>query len=338
MLEIDGSYLEGGGQIARTAVALSAITRQSCRIFNIRKGRPKPGLKPQHLNSIKAAAKLCNGNVQGDRIGSTTIEFYPQEIEGGQHKIDVGTAGSIGLVLQTLVPLCLFADREVDLEIRGGTDVKWAPNIEYFQEVFCRNLKRMGIEIKSEIIKYGFYPKGGGLVKVKIKPCKKLKPLNLEERGKIKRYDIRSIVSQDLEKAKVAERQIQGSKKIIEKYDCEYFEYVKTLSTGTSLHIHAHCENSELGASVLGERGTPAEKIGEMCANMLEKQLKTYNALDRWMADQILPFMGLAEKGKVSVAEITKHCLTNIWTIEKFLPVEFIVEGKQGRPGIISIK
>ena len=178
MLEIDGSYLEGGGQIARTAVALSAITRQPCRIFNIRKGRPKPGLKPQHLNSIQAAAKLCNGNLKGDRIESTEIEFYPKEIEGGKHRIDVGTAGSIGLVLQTLIPICLFADKEVELEIKGGTDVKWAPNIEYFKEVFCKSLRKMEIEIETEIVRYGFYPKGGGLVRVKIKPCKKLKPLN----------------------------------------------------------------------------------------------------------------------------------------------------------------
>ncbi len=337
MIKIDGSYLEGGGQILRTAVSLAAVTNQPCKIINIRKGRPIPGLKPQHLNSIRAVSKICDGNLRGDRIKSEKIEFYPNKIQNGFHKIDIGTAGSIGLVLQTLVPVCIRAERPVKLEIIGGTDVKWSPNMEYFQEVFCRNIKRMGIEIESEVVRYGFYPKGGGIVKITINPCKEIGLLDLIERGKIKRYDIRSIVSKGLEKAKVAERQIEGAKKIIEKFNCEYFKYDHTLSPGSSVHIHTHCDNCELGVTVLGEKGKPAEKVGEECAKELEKQLRTHASLDRWMADQILPYMALAGSGKVTVAEITKHCLTNIWTIEKFLPVRFRIEGKQGKPGVISI-
>lgn len=335
MILIDGSCLEGGGQIVRTSIALSSITGKPCEIFNIRKGRKNPGLQAQHLKGIEAAAKLCEAELKNAKIGSQTIEFIPKKIKGGYFSIDVGTAGSISLVLQTLVLPAIHAEEEVVLEIIGGTDVPWSPNIEYFQEVFCRNIEKMGIEIESDILKYGFYPKGGGKVKVKIKPCKKLKSLNLTERGNVKRYDIRSIVSKFLEKSKVAERQIEGAKKIIPKFDCEYFEYVDTFSPGSTLHIHAHCDNSVLGSTALGEKGKPAEKVGEEVAKKLITQINSNACLDEHMADQILPYMALTGDSKVSVAEITNHCKTNIWVIEKFLPVKFEINEKER---IISLK
>jgi len=329
MILIDGSYLEGGGQIIRTSVALSAITGKPCKIINIRKGRKNPGLQAQHLKAIEAATKMCDAELKNAKIGSDWIEFTPNKIKNDNLSIDIGTAGSITLVLQTLIPLCIHADKEVELEIIGGTDVKWSPNIEYFQEVFCRNVEKMGIEIESEIIKYGFYPKGGGKIKVKIKPCKKLKPLNLIERGNVNRYDIRSIVSKSLEKARVAERQIEGAKKIIPKFDCEYFEYVDAFSPGSTAHIHAHCDNSVLGSTVYGELGKPAEKIGEEVARNIMKQINSNSCLDEHMADQLLIYMALAGKSKVSVAEITNHCKTNIWVIEKFLPTKFEINEKE---------
>lgn len=323
MIEIDGSYLEGGGQILRTSVALSAITGKPCKIINIRSGRKNPGLQAQHLKGIEAAAEICDAKLKGTKIGSQEIEFIPKKIKGGKFFIDIGTAGSITLVLQTLVPICIHADKDVELEIIGGTDVSWSPNMEYFQEVFCRNVNRMGIKIESEVSKYGFYPKGGGRVKVKIRPCKKIEPLTLIERGNVKRYDIRSIVSKFLEKAKVAQRQIDGAKKIIPKYDCEYFEYVDTLSPGSTTHIHAHCDNSELGSTVYGELGKLAEKVGEECAISLMKHINSNAAFDKWMADQILMYMALAGHSRISAAEVTNHCKTNMWVIEKFLPVKF---------------
>jgi RNA 3'-phosphate cyclase len=328
MIEIDGSYLEGGGQIIRTTIALSAITGKSCKIFNIRSGRKNPGLQAQHLKGIEATAKLCDAELKNARIGSQTIEFVPKKIKGNHFSIDIGTAGSIALVLQTLVLPAIHAEEEVVLEIIGGTDVPWSPNIEYFQEVFCRNVNKMGIEIESEILKYGFYPKGGGKVKVKITPCKKLIPWNCIERGNVKRYDIRSIVSKSLEKAKVAERQIEGAKKIIPNFDCEYFEYVDTFSPGSTAHIHAHCDNSVIGATIFGEIGKPAEKVGEEAAISLMKQINSNACLDEHMADQILPYIALAGNSKVSVAEITNHCKTNMWVIEKFLPVKFEIKEK----------
>jgi len=339
MIEIDGSYLAAGGQILRTAIGLSALTKQPCKVVNIRSGRPNPGLQRQHLAGLRAVASLCNAKVGGDKLGSREILFAPREITAGSLTIDIESAGSISLVLQSLIVPAVGAPGKLIFNIKGGTSVSWSPGIEYFQEVFCRNIKNMGLEIESEILKYGFYPKGGGEVKVEVKPCKKLSPLNLAERGNVNRYDVRSIASKFLEKSNVAIRQIEGAKNIIPKFDCEYFEYVDTLSPGSSAHIHAHCDNSVLGATVLGERGKKAERVGEECAMLLQKQLDTNAALDRWMADQILPFMALATEhgpSEVSIAEITNHCLTNIWVIDKFLPVGFEVTGKKGEPGIIK--
>jgi RNA 3'-terminal phosphate cyclase (GTP) len=329
MIEIDGSYGRGGGQILRTSIALSAITEKPFKISNIRSGK---GLKAQHLTGIEAVKKITNGKLKNAILGSKEIEFIPGKIKSGEYKFDVGTAGSISLVLQALVPACIHADGEIILEITGGTHVKWSPTANYFQHVFCDFLDKMGIPIYIEILKYGFYPKGGGKIRVSIEPSK-LKPLNLTERGKLLKNHVWSIATENLKKRNVAERQLEAAKKYFE-FENENVEYVKSLSTGSSIHIHSHFENCKLGCNTLGELGKPAEKVGEECAILLKKQLDTNSCLDRWMADQILPFLALT-CGKVSVAEITNHCLTNIWVIEKFLPVKFTVNGKKNESGTI---
>src|SRR3990172_3500545 len=183
MLVIDGSFGEAGGQILRTAVALSAIKKIPIKVISIRKGRPEPGLKAQHLVGIQAAAELCNAKLTGASLGSTEITFTPGKIKTGGFKFDVGTAGAITLVLQTLVPIAAFAPGKVKLEIKGGTTVAWSPPIEYFQNIYCDYLEKMGILVNSEVIKYGFYPKGGGIVKVEISPLKNGKPFVSTEKS-----------------------------------------------------------------------------------------------------------------------------------------------------------
>ncbi|NIO45029.1 MAG: RNA 3'-terminal phosphate cyclase [Candidatus Aenigmarchaeota archaeon] len=327
MILIDGSYLEGGGQIIRTSIALSAITGKPVKIENIRAKRRNPGLRAQHLKGIEATTELCNAELKNAKIGSTSIEFIPKKIEGGYLSIDVGTAGAISLVLQTLVLPSLHAENEVVLEITGGTDVKWSPTTTYFQHIFCDFLKKMNIDIHIETLKHGFYPKGGGKVKIIIKPCKELKTINLTKREDLKRIDIWSIASENLKNRKVAERQVEGAKKALGKsFENVNISYVPTLSPGSSINPHAHFENCKLGASELGERGKLAEKVGEEAAKSLVKQIDSNACLDKWMADQILPYMALAGNSKVSVAEITNHVRTNIWVIEKFLSVKFEID------------
>ena len=324
-IEIDGSQGEGGGQILRTAIGLSAVTGKSVKIFNIRKGRPNPGLQAQHLVGIKAVSEICDGELKGAGLGSTEVEFTPGKIKGADYKFDVGTAGAVTLVLQSLVIPAIHADKEINFEITGGTHVSWSPSFDYFQHIFCGWMKTLGIEINSEILKYGFYPKGGGRVKISVKPGNP-KTLQLTERGDYLRTDIFSIASKDLQKNRVVERQVEGVEKIL-KTSNQMPAYVDSFSTGTSVHLHSHYKNCLLGSSVVGEKNKPAEKVGEEAANLLKKQMESGATVDEWMSDQILPFLALAKgKSEFITSELTKHAETNMWAIKKFLDVEFKVD------------
>lgn len=341
MIEIDGSV--GGGQLLRTAVGLSALTKKPVRVINIRKGRGdrKPGLKPQHLMGVKTVGEFCNAEITGLREGSLEVEFFPKDLKVTSKEINIGTAGNIGLLLQTLTPLLVLTKKPVTLQITGGTETKWAPNIQYIQHITYQNLNRMGANLDIEILKHGYYPIGGGLVAIESKPVKEIKPFICSGRGDIKSIHVHSVCGNL--PVHIAERQGKSALSTI-KYHFPgvktslAYKAVESACPGTSVTCYAVCENSVLGGSSLGERGVKAEIVGEMAANELVRSLKSNACFDRHMADQILPFLALANgESRVTVEKITDHCLTNIKVIEEFLPVKFDVKGEKDKKGYISV-
>ncbi len=327
MIIIDGS--EGGGQLLRTAIGLSALILKPVRIINIRKGKrgAKPGLRPQHMMGIRIAGDFCDAEIKGLRENSLEVEFKPRKLEVKDKRIDIGTAGSISLLLQTLTPILIFSEKRVKLEIKGGTEGKWAPPIQYTERVTFPLLNKMGADLSLKIIKHGYYPKGGGKVIVESNPINRLKSFVCHERGEIKRIIIDSVCGSLPER--IAERQAESALKILKQHypDVEVIinsKKVDSLSPGTSITCVAICENSILGGDCLGERGLRAEIVGNKAAESLIKSLESNAALDKHMADQILPFLALAEgESKISIEEFTDHVQTNIKVIEKILGVKF---------------
>jgi len=329
MIDIDGSYLEGGGQILRTSVALSCVTGKPVRVFSIRANRPQPGLKAQHLQSIKAAAKLCNAKVSGLFLGSEKIEFVPGEIQGGSLSINVGTAGSIGLVLQTLMIPAIHAKKPVELHITGGTDVSWSPSVGFIQHVKLPLLEKMGYSGRLALEKRGYYPKGGGRIAMVIEPGR-LREINLTEQGKPECVHGISHASQNLKKASVAERQAKAARDIVFKRfelspDIEK-QYCDTLCAGSGMDLWIKTSNTVMGSTSLGKPGKRAELVGREAAEFLVKQFDSGACVDEHMGDQIIPYMALAGKSCITVPEITGHIKTNIWVTERFLRVKFEIE------------
>jgi len=332
MIELDGATFEGGGQLMRTAVALAAITKKPCRVFNIRKNRPKPGLMTQHLLGLQSLAELCNGKLEGDYLGSKEVRFYPGEIKKEKISLTIGTAASITLILQSLIPPALSAPEPVKIIFNGGaTDTFFSPTIDHFRYVFLKILEKMGGKVEISILKRGYYPEGGAKVEVTIYPSK-LKNLNLTERGKLQKILVISGSSEFLKDKKVAERQLAGVREILGKLRLpieEKVEYYPTQCPGSQICLAAEFENTIIGTDNLGKLGKRAEDVGKEAALELLREQKSEACLDKHLADQILPYLALSwPKGKsqITVSEITDHCKTNIWVIEKFIEGKFEIK------------
>jgi RNA 3'-terminal phosphate cyclase (ATP) len=333
MIEIDGSI--GGGQLLRTAIGLSSILGKPVRITNIRKGKGinKPGLKPQHMIGVKVAGEFCNARISGLYENSLEVEFIPGKIALHDKKIDIGTAGSISLVLQTITPMLMFGNKPVTLDIIGGTEVSWSPTIQYIKYVTFPLLNKLGAKLEMEIVKHGYYPKGGGEVIVKSRPVKNINPFICLERGNIMGIVVDSVCGQL--PSHVAERQGNSALSTMKYHFPDVktsmsYKSVNSLSLGSSVTCYAVCENSILGGSCLGEPGLKAEKVGETAAEELIKSLKSNAALDRYMADQILLYVALAKgRSHLKVEEITDHCKTNMGVMEQIIPVEFKTENNE---------
>lgn len=313
-MEIDGSHGEGGGQILRTALALSMVKGRDIEVRNIRANRSNPGLSHQHLKAIEAASEISDAKVEGLEKGSKKITFEPREIEGGVYNFDIGTAGSLTLLLQALIPPALKAKEEVTLKVRGGTDVKWSPPYDYFENVFLELLRHMNADIESELIKRGHYPKGGGKVKVTIKTSE-MEDITISEG--IERIEGRAFVSELPEHiAKRMKKQVL--KEFIELDTSISVESYGSASPGTGIVIWTR-GGKLLGKGVLGEKGVPAEKVSQEAVKGLKKDIESNVDLDPHAADQLIPFLALTdEDGVLTTRKMTGHLETNVWLVNRF--------------------
>jgi len=327
MIEIDGSFGEAGGQILRSALGFSAVTGKEFRMFNIRANRCNPGLQEQHLQGVKAMARLCDAEVVGDEINSSEITFKPNKIKSGNLNIKIRTAGSVGLLLQSLLIPAIKTDITINID-GGATFGKWALPVEHLKNVLLKHLETMGYSIQIDIEKEGFFPKGGA--KVRVHSGKgELKPITILEKGNIISIEGVSIASKSLEKKEVANRQAQVAKKIIFdkfKLDCKIkTEYVDAICPGSGIQLWIKTDNTVIGSNALGERGVSSETVGEKAAKMLIQEYEN-GCVDQHTADQLLPYMALANGGKIKSSKITNHVKTNAKLIEKFMDVKFKFE------------
>ena len=328
MIEIDGSYGEGGGQIVRTSVALSAVTGKSVLIKKIRQGRPKPGLAPQHAQAIRALGQICNAEIKGAEPGSSEVLFCPQEICGGNRRVEIGTAGSVTLLMQCLLPALLHAEKRTSLHVQGGTDVQWSPSVDYFRNVFLPALSFFGGRAGLQLLRRGYYPRGQGEVLLEVEPSH-LKPAHISyEPFNPAQNRIMGISHCSNLPQHVAERQAASAIERLQEagYEAEILQETGRLaSTGSGITLWT----AGKGASSLGERGLPAEKVGRRAAEEMVRELESPAAVDAHLADQLIPYLALAG-GSFTVSEISLHTKTNIWTAGHFLEAKFEIRAKEG--------
>jgi len=348
MLVIDGSYGEGGGQVLRTALALAILAGQPMRIEHIRAGRRKPGLQPQHLTGVRAAAAVCGARLEGDELDSQTLTFVPSgPPHPGEYTFDVteaargGSAGSVGLVLQTvLLPLAL-AGGESHLTLRGGTHVPWAPPVPYLEHVFLPVLARMGVRVQVELVRWGFYPAGGGEIRVRIVGREEpLRPIVLTERGELQRVwgtaavtnlpahipqrmaaRARNVLAEAGLRAQVEPRRLRGA------------------GPGAGIFLFAEYAHATAGFTAYGRKGLPAERVAEAACKDLLAHHRSGAPADPHLADQlVLPMALAAGESQVVTSRVSQHLQTNVWVVQQFLARELHIEGEPDAPGTLVVK
>jgi RNA 3'-terminal phosphate cyclase (ATP) len=325
MKVINGGAKSGSGTIVRYSVALASLLATEIKIQNIRAKRDKPGLRAQHLKVIQACQEMCHGVVENAAVGSKEITYIPRErFNGGEYEWDIGTAGSTTMFAQALLPLACFTKKPSRFRLEGGLFQDFAPSAYHMKFVLLPLLKQMGIQAELEIIRPGYVPKGGGIIKIEVEPIEKLKPINLIEQGKI--TNINGIaLSSHLEEKKVSHRMAEECQKILSsqgyKVEIEEIYDTSSLQEGAALAIFAGTSSgSVIGADRAGRPGRRSESIGRYVAQNFMEDVTTGATVDRYIADQVIIYAGLAEgTTRYSIPRITEHVETNLWLIEEFL-------------------
>lgn len=341
MIKIDGSMMEGGGQLLRMATSYSAILGEPIEVYNIRAKRKDPGLKPQHLTTLNAATEISGAETGGAYIGSREITFRPDTIRGGVYDFDIGTAGSISLFLQCINPILLYADRISRISIKGGTAVNWSPPIPFLEHVVYAALNDMEALSQIEVLKHGFYPRGGGEIKQITEPVDLLSPLQLGEPN-IKTINGISLCGALPEH--VAIRQANSvQKKLSELRIKTKIKPIvaKPVSEGPGSFVCLWTEGDEvyIGADSLGARGKPAETVGEEAAKRLIFEIRNKANLDQHTTDHMILPASLAKGESIfKTSLITLHTLTAIEIAKLFTNAKFTVTGAEGQPGLIKVQ
>jgi RNA 3'-terminal phosphate cyclase (ATP) len=331
MIELDGAAGEGGGQVLRSALALSMITGQPFRITRIRANRAKPGLMRQHLVAVQAAAQVSGASVTGAELGSSELRFHPGRITGGDYHFAIGSAGSCTLVLQTVVLAFLYAQQPSTIRITGGTHNTMAPPVQFLQRTYLPLLARMGAEVDVDLLRYGFYPAGGGEVIATVRPCERLEPLVLMERGNLVAGYAEAFVAGVAPGVGLRELGCIGGA-------LEWDE--------SRLHMHRLPGEQGPGNAVLvtlehqyvtevfagfGAKAVRAEAVAQEAIEQAQAYMASNAAVDEHLADQLLLPMALAGGGSFTASMVSSHALTNADVIARFLPVAIDFRGEAGR-------
>lgn len=325
MLTIDGSIGEGGGQVLRTSLALSMITQTPFRMVNIRAGRKKPGLQRQHLAAVLAATDVSHARVEGASVGSTTLSFEPDRPSAGEFHFDIGSAGSTTLVLQTVLPALMLAGKPSSVVLVGGTHNPMAPTYDFLKCSFLPVLQRMGSSIDLRLERYGFYPRGGGILRADITPCHSLGELDLRERGDICSTSATAIVS-GLPRH-IAERELEV---IRASYGwghgrLEIHEINPPAGQGNLVHITIECEHVTEIVTAFGSRRVRAEDVARQAIREATDYVDTQTPVGPHLADQLLLPLALAGRGRFRTSTPTTHTVTNVEVIRRFLDVPMAI-------------
>ena len=328
MIEIDGSYGEGGGQLVRTAVALSALTGTPLRLHNVRASRARPGLAPQHLAAVRAVAALCDARCEGLELRAQAFNFEPRaRPAGGELRADVGTAGSVTLVLQALLPVLLAARGPSRVVVSGGTDVRLAPSWDYFSEVLLRLLGRMQVRVRASIRRRGYYPRGGGEVALEVEPGVpapldwRQRPVSWRIAGEAHIANLPLTIAERMRDAALA---ALGREAAI---GARALGREEAWGMGGAITLWAESDAGLLGASRVAERGVRAETLGAAVGGSLAADIASGATLDLHAADQLLVYLAMAAgRSSFTTRAVSSHARTAMWLIPQFLAARFAVE------------
>jgi RNA 3'-terminal phosphate cyclase (ATP) len=330
MIEIDGSEGEGGGQVLRSALSLSMCTNQPFRIVNIRAKREKPGLMRQHLTAVRAAAEICDANVVGDEVGSRELTFRPGVVKPGNYGFSIGTAGSCTLVLQTVLPPLLTASTSSQIRISGGTHNKASPPVDFLQRAFLPLVERMGPKVNLDLVRHGFFPRGGGEILATVTPATRLSVLSLMERGARRGGYAESYIAAI--PMHVASRELEIVGKMLN-WPVEQL-HVRGLSgevgPGNALTITVEHDAVTEVFTGFGEKGVSAEQVAKGAAERARAYLAAPVAVGRHLADQLLLPMALAGGGEFTTLPVSAHFQSHAAIIRTFLGIETSVVAEEG--------